>query len=172
MIHKTVIVLAMHGSPPNDYPQEKKKEFFALHGRIEAAPLGSVPPEVSDRYKTLEDEMRAWPRNEENDPYHDASVRMGNAIARSTGLPVVVTFNEFCGPGIEEGLETAVVDGFDRIVVTTPMMTRGGAHAGTEIPGILEEFRKRNPDIRVTYAWPFEVDDIARFIGEQIQKHL
>ena len=32
---RTVIILAMHGAPPNDFPEREMGEFFSLHARLE-----------------------------------------------------------------------------------------------------------------------------------------
>jgi len=31
---KTIIILAMHGSPPNDFPKSTLMEYFGLHARL------------------------------------------------------------------------------------------------------------------------------------------
>ena len=33
----SIVILAMHGAPPNDFPAREMAEFFALHGRLEHA---------------------------------------------------------------------------------------------------------------------------------------
>lgn len=40
---KSVIVLAMHGSPPRDFPRADLAEFMSLHGRLEASPVSRSP---------------------------------------------------------------------------------------------------------------------------------
>jgi hypothetical protein len=34
---KTIVVLAMHGAPPNGFPKRELAEWFGLHGRMEHA---------------------------------------------------------------------------------------------------------------------------------------
>ena len=59
---KDVIVLAMHGAPPRDFPRAELVEFMSLHGRMEASPV-SHSPALESRYEELEIKMRDWPRN-------------------------------------------------------------------------------------------------------------
>ncbi len=57
----TVIVLAMHGAPPNDFPERETAELFGLHARLEHA----HEPEraaLEHRHAELDAKMRAWPR--------------------------------------------------------------------------------------------------------------
>jgi len=168
---ETIILLAMHGSPPKDFPPELKREFFALHGKVEGA-HGPVEEQVLARYNEIEDRMRCWPRTEENDPYHFASTQMAGALEDQIKLPVLICFNEFCGPSIPAALEEAVSGGFKKVIVTTPMMTRGGGHAGKEIPAIVDEAVRLHPDVEFIYAWPFRDEAIGRFLADQIRNYL
>jgi sirohydrochlorin ferrochelatase len=162
-----VIVLAMHGAPPNDYPQEALLEFFGLHHQLEHA-----PPEqqagLRGCHEALEAHMRSWPRTAVNDPFWAASQDLGARLSQSAGAEVLVGFNEFCAPSVEEVLETAAGRSPERVIVVTPMLTRGGEHAEHDIPAAIERARSRHPSVPILYAWPPEVDEVARFLAAQI----
>jgi sirohydrochlorin cobaltochelatase len=83
---------------------------------------------------------------------------------------VIVGYNEFCAPGINEALQEAVDRSANKIIVATTMMTRGGEHAEKDIPLHISEFRKLYPDIEIIYAWPFDKDKVAHFLSEQISR--
>lgn len=69
---KTVVVLAMHGAPPNDFPKHELAEFFSLYSVPRHIPeTHSATPK--HRYAELEASIRAWPRTEQNDPFYYAS---------------------------------------------------------------------------------------------------
>src|SRR3972149_6805072 len=123
----TAIVLAMHGVPPADSPRADLADFFRLHSQL-GHDEGSSQAE-GDRYAELEQRLRAWPRTPANDPFHAASVALGEALQGETGMPVVVAFNEFCAPDLDEGLMQAAALGVRQVVVVTPMLTPGGEHA-------------------------------------------
>jgi sirohydrochlorin cobaltochelatase len=170
---KRVIVLVMHGVPPSDFPREETREFFRLQGELgdEHGPTSEAPrPRSEDRrrYRELEGKMRAWPRNAENDPYHAGSQRLAEELRRVAGLEIVVAFNEFCGPSVDEALDQAVALGAEEVVAITPMMTAGGEHSEVEIPQALERAKARAPRVRFTYAWPFEAEEVAGFLAGQI----
>jgi sirohydrochlorin cobaltochelatase len=166
---KTTIVLAMHGAPPNDFPPQDLKEFFELHGRLEGAPdLPEAP--LRGRYEELAEMVRRWPRNRQNDPYHAGSHDLARALGLETGREVIVGFNEFCAPTVDEALARAAAEGADRIVVLTSMMTRGGEHAERDIAQAVERARRSFPRVQIIYAWPFETADIARFFAEHFKK--
>lgn len=162
---KTVVVLAMHGVPPKDFPHDDLKEFFALHARHEAP--GAVP---SARYAELEDKLRRWPRTPENDSYHAASHDLAQAMGQESGYEVKVGFNEFCAPDMDEALAQAVEAGAERIIIATTMMTRGGGHAERDIAEAISRGRQKYPGAEIIYAWPFDIDEIARFLAKHIRK--
>jgi hypothetical protein len=49
---KAVIVLAMHGAPPLDFPEEELGEFFNLHSRLAHA-YGAGPAAAQRRWREL-----------------------------------------------------------------------------------------------------------------------
>jgi len=156
-------VLAMHGAPPNDFPPNGLREFFQLHTLAEGG-RDELPPQLKSRLEELSARLRAWPRTPTNDPFHAASYELAAAIQRESGSLVEVGFNEFCDPDVETAVERAIAGGAARVIVLTPMLTRGGEHAENEIPRTLERVRQHHPHLIVDYAWPFPVDAIAHFL--------
>ena len=130
---KTVVVLAMHGAPPNDFPKRELAEWFGLHGRMEHAG-DTERAALEQRHAELEARMRTWPRTAENDPFHASSLELAEHLSQAAGLPVMVGFNEFCAPSLDDALEQAIAEGAERVVVATPMLTRGGEHAQRGFP--------------------------------------
>jgi sirohydrochlorin cobaltochelatase len=161
---ETAIVLAMHGAPPNDFPGQELAEYVGLHARIERAG-GKERAALAPRHAELEARMRAWPRTAANDPFHAGSL----AIAQASGLAVILGFNEFCAPSLEEALGQAALE-YRRVIVVTSMLTAGGEHAGADIPAAIERARIRHPRTDFRYAWPFEPADIAAFLAAQARK--
>jgi sirohydrochlorin cobaltochelatase len=163
----TTIVLAMHGAPPTDVSPGEVAQLMGLHASLERVD-GAEREALRRRYDALDGAMRARPRSAENDPFWAASHILGQAVARATGCQVIVGFNEFCAPRLDEALDRAAGEA-EPVVVVTPMMTRGGEHAEIEIPAEVEAARRRHPGVEFTYAWPFDVDDVARFLAGQIE---
>ena len=114
--------------------------------------------------------MRNWPRNEQNDPFHVASQELAAHLSEVSGYEVIVGYNEFCAPSFDEALQSAKNKGATKIIVATPMMTRGGEHAEKDIPAKIEEFSTRYPKIEIVYAWPFDTMQVARFLSEHISR--
>lgn len=163
---KTTIVLAMHGSPPSDFPRHETAEFFGLRGRLErAAPADK--PALAARLAGLDARMRAWPRTPVNDPYYAGSMDMAAHLGQATGLPVVVGFNEFCAPSLDQALDSAAANP-GRILVITPMMTRGGEHAEHDIPAVVAAARQRHPSADIEYLWPYDAAAVAAFLAARI----
>lgn len=165
----TTIVLAMHGAPPVDFPGEELAEFFGLHMRLEHGPPGGEQrARLEARYEELEEKVRTWPRTPQNDPFYAASLEMAAHLEEATGSQVVVGFNEFCAPTLDDALAEAAGPGVQQVVVVTPMMTRGGEHAERDIPAAIEWARARHEGVAFFYAWPFDAADVAAFLAGQI----
>ncbi len=164
-----IVVLAMHGAPPLDFPREEIAEWFGLHSRLEQA-VGPQREGLERRHAELEAKMRAWPRTLQNDPFWAASLELGRHLSQAAGCQVLVGFNEFCSPSLDEVLEQAASRGLDQVVVVTPMMTRGGEHSEVDIPAAIRRAHERHPDQAIQYVWPFEMAEVARFLAAQIEK--
>jgi sirohydrochlorin cobaltochelatase len=166
----TTIVLAMHGAPAKDYPSSDLMEFFKLHMALEHGGDG-FPQAMHHRHDAMDEKIRQWPRTADNDPFWEASYKLAEELSKVTGNQVVVGFNEFCSPSIDEALETAVLTGAKDIIVITPMMTPGGEHSEIDIPHSIEKATERHPNVSFRYAWPFELTAVATFLAEQLSNH-
>jgi len=168
---KAVIVLAMHGSPPLDFPKDEMAEFMGFHARI-----GHISGPAANaqrlRYEQLEAKMRAWPRTSQNDPFYAGSQELAKHLRQESGLEVIVGFNEFCAPTLDEAFERAAAREAGQIVVVTPMMTRGGEHSAVDIPEAIRRAQQKFPSRKIVYAWPFATEDIARFLSSQVTRFL
>ena len=167
---RSVIVLAMHGAPPLDFPKKELMEFLDLHSRVAHA-RELLPAALARRYQELEERIRRWPRSAGNDPLFGGSQEMAVQLRRASGRKVILGFNEFCSPSLDEALDQAAGQGAEKIIVITPMMTRGGVHAEQDIPEALDRARKRHPMEKIIYLWPFPAQSIAEFLNSQILKH-
>jgi sirohydrochlorin cobaltochelatase len=166
----TFIVLASHGAPPAGFPHPELSEFFRLHSQLESGHRhrGQLLTDVQVRYERLESRMRNWPRNEKNDPFYAGTISLAKELEAESGLPVIVGFNEYCAPSLDEALEQAVAKGDSRVVVITPMMTSGGVHSEHDIPECIGVARAKNPNIEFVYAWPFDRTKVANFLAAQV----
>ncbi len=165
---KTVIVLAMHGEPPKDFPRDEFATFFSLHARLKFTEMRGA--ELEETYARLDAKMRNWPRTAENDPFHASSLEMARQLSKATGSEVIVGFNEFCAPTLGEAFEEAVARKPEEIIVITPMMTPGGGHSEQDIPAAIREAQSRHPDVPIRYAWPFSLSKVAQFLAERIDQ--
>ncbi|MBI5651513.1 MAG: CbiX/SirB N-terminal domain-containing protein [Chloroflexi bacterium] len=166
---KTVIVLAMHGAPPNDFPKRELGEFFGLHSRLEHA-AGSDAAQIKPRHDELDAKIRAWARTAQNDPYWAGSREIANELAREMKCEVIIGFNEFCAPTLAAAFDQAA-ERAARVIVLTPMMTRGGEHSEKEIPHAIDAARQRHPAITFQYVWPLDTVAIAQFLANQITNY-
>jgi len=172
----TITILAMHGAPPLDFPPTELAEFFNLHTRFERTSQDPKYPgqdshtrKLIDRYLELDSKMCYWPRTRGNDPFYAASMDMARSLSNELGHEVIVGFNEFCAPTLDEAFEKAASLDPVKVIVITPMMTRGGEHAEKDIPQAVELAKQRYPNITFIYAWPFEEQDITRFLSDHVR---
>lgn len=164
-----VIVLAMHGAPPKDFPSHEMAELFGLQHQLPHA-QGLVLETLQHRHAELENRMRLWPRTARNDPFYAGSQELAVHLGEVTGCKVIVGFNEFCAPSVDQALDYAAAQSPEKIVVITPMLTRGGEHAEVDIPNVIRRARQRHPHTLMVYAWPFEVSAVARFLAAQMTR--
>jgi sirohydrochlorin cobaltochelatase len=88
------------------------------------------------------------------------------------GYPVSVGFNEFCAPSLDEAFDRAVGQGASRIIVVTPMVTRGGEHSEMDIPAAIQRAQARHRGLSILYAWPFATTCVAQFLAAQVEHFL
>jgi len=60
----------------------------------------------------------------------------------------------------------------DVIIVTSIMLTPGGVHSERDIPASIESFKEENPSIRIIYAWPYDLREVAQFVNAQSTKFI
>ena len=144
-------------------------EFMSLHSRMGHSAV-SHSPALEDRYEELEKQIREWPRTQANDSFFVSSHDIATALEKAAGQKVLVGFNEFCAPTLDEALERAFLFGAERIVVVTPMMTRGGEHSEKDILQAVEKARSTHKEVKFVYAWPFESSEIAEFLSEHVKR--
>lgn len=168
---KHVIVLAMHGMPPNDFPRKETMEYFMLTSKLENT-SGPTAPNLQQRYLELDKKMRDWVRTPENDPYYYASNELAEHLSKDTSCSVMVGFNEFCSPSLDDAFDKAARVNPEEIIIITPMMTRGGEHSEKDIPEAIERAKSKFSEILFTYVWPFNLSEVASFLSEQIKNKI
>ncbi|MGK9476293.1 sirohydrochlorin chelatase [Melioribacter sp. OK-6-Me] len=153
---KVSVLIVGHGAPASDFP--KLKEYFKLHE--------SHSPEA----EKIENELRNWPRNEENDPYWAGFIKIVEIFRNKfkNFHSVHYAFNEMCAPTVEEALNKILLDNPDLILVTSIMFTPGGGHSEKDIPAAIEIFQEEHPEIRIIYAWPYSQEALANFINAHL----
>ena len=167
---KTVLVLAMHGAPPNDFPKNDLAELMGLHNQLEITP-DHQQAMLLERYLELQTRVRSWPRTPSNDPFFEGSTKLAQQLEETSGLRVLLGFNEFCAPSLDETLERAASSA-EQVLVITPMVTRGGEHSEKDIPASISRVRLHHPEVSFIYVWPFDIGDVAMFLSEQILKQM
>ena len=163
---KRGVVLVGHGGIPKDCPQELVTRLKRLEAQRRAA---HQPP--SSEELELDQKIRRWPRTTVTDPYQSGLEAVG-AVLRPhlNGVLFALAYNEFCAPTLEEAVEDLVGKGATHITVVTTMFTPGGSHSEVEIPEILDHLRPQYPGIELCYAWPFDLQLIAKMLTEQLRR--
>jgi sirohydrochlorin cobaltochelatase len=160
------VVLVGHGGIPKDCPQELVTKLKRLDAQRRAAKL---PPSVEEL--ELDAKIRRWPRTAETDPYQAGLETVAAHLqAQLEGALFAVVYNEFCASTLEESVEALIKQGVTHITVTTTMFTPGGSHSEVEIPEILDRLRPQYPGVKLRYAWPFDLQLIAKTVTEQLRR--
>lgn len=163
---KRGIVLVGHGGIPKDCPQDLVTRLKRLEAQRRAAKQPPSPEELE-----LDQKIRRWPRTAATDPYQSGLEAVAEALRpHLNGALFAVAYNEFCAPTLEKAVEDLVGKGATHITVTTTMFTPGGSHSEVEIPEILDQLRPQYPDVELRYAWPFDLQQVANTLAEQVKR--
>lgn len=165
---KRGVVLVGHGGIPKDCPQDLVTKLKRLEAQRRAA---KIPPTVEEI--ELDQKIRRWPRTAVTDPYQSGLEAVG-AVLRPhlNGVLFALAYNEFCTPTLEEAVEDLAKQGATSIIVLTTMFTPGGSHSEVEIPEILDHLRPMYPTVELRYAWPFDLQLIAKALTDQLKRWL
>lgn len=164
MSDERAVILVGHGAPPRGFPRDQVARLKALEGRRQA----SGGP-MTEEEAALDHSVRAFPRTAENDPYREGIEALAGALRPLLGgARLHVAYNEFCAPTLEEAVAQAVADGAREITVVPSMLTPGGVHSEVEIPEALARAKALFPEVGIRYAWPFDLQAMARMLAEQV----
>ncbi|MBK8277764.1 MAG: CbiX/SirB N-terminal domain-containing protein [Nitrospira sp.] len=160
------VVLVGHGGIPKDCPQDLVTKLKRLEAQRRAAKQQPSQEELE-----LDQKIRRWPRTKETDPYQSGLEAVGAMLRpHLDGALFAMAYNEFCTPTLEEAVEGLVKQGVTSITVLTTMFTPGGSHSEVEIPEILDHLRPLYPAVELRYAWPFDLQLIAKTLSEQLRR--
>jgi sirohydrochlorin cobaltochelatase len=160
------IVLVGHGGIPKDYPGELVTKLKRLEAQRRAAGQPMSAEELE-----LDTKIRTWPRTPESDPYQAGLEALGSHMKPLlNGALFTLAYNEFCGPTLQEAVEDLIKQGAKTITIVSTMFTPGGSHSEYEIPEELEELRKHHPDVKLNYAWPYDLSKVSQMLMEHIAK--
>jgi len=160
------VILVGHGGIPRDCPQELVTRVKRLEAQRRAA---KQPP--SQEEMELDAKIRRWPRTRETDPYQWGLEAVAAELKpKLNGVLFAVAYNEFCAPTLEESVEELIRQGATHITVVTTMFTPGGSHSEVEIPEILDHLQPQHPGVELRYAWPFDLQDVANTLAQQVKR--
>jgi len=163
---KKGVILVGHGGVPKDCPYELVTKLKRLEAQRSVSVASPSPEEVE-----LDNRIRNWPRNPETDPYKAGLESLASHLKPLLGDTFFsVAYNEFCSPTLEEAVEDLIKAGAEEISVVPSMFTPGGSHSEFEIPKILKEMQNRYPSVTLQYAWPFDLNQVAKLLSEQIKQ--
>jgi sirohydrochlorin cobaltochelatase len=162
------VLLVGHGATARDTPRDVVAELKQLERERERR--GDT--ELSDREVELDRTIRNWPRTPTSDPYKHGLESIATRLAtRIAPRKLVVAYNEFCAPSVDEALAELIADGVRTITIVTTMFTPGGSHAEVDIPELVRKARERYAAATIHYAWPFDPAGIADFLARHLDTH-
>ena len=167
-IEKFGIILVGHGGLPSDCPDQYVSKLKRLESQRRK---NNTPPSAEE--SELDKLIREWPRTKETDPYKTGLEAVAEKLKRQTeGLDLEVAYNEFCSPTIKEATKKLVENGANNITIICTMFTPGGSHSEIEIPEEVCALNEIYPDVKIDYAWPFDLEHVAGFLKGHLLKHL
>jgi len=162
---KKAVILVGHGGLPKDIPSEIVEKFMRVH-KTRMKSGNSISAEEIE----LDGIIRKWQRSPENDPYKTGLENLASHIqAILPDYRLITAYNEFCYPAIEDAVNELVKEKVSQIILVTTMITRGGSHSESEIPAEVQALNLKYPEVDIQYAWPFNIEAFALFLGEHIK---
>jgi sirohydrochlorin cobaltochelatase len=160
------VILVGHGGVPMDCPRALVTRLKTLEAQRLAS--GQTP---SAEELELDKRIRHWPRTPQTDPYrHGLEALAAELRPLLHEASLAIAYNEFCTPTIEEAAEELIAAGAMSITVIPSMLTPGGVHSEVEIPETLDRLRQRYPGIAFHYAWPVDLNLVARMLADQLRR--
>ena len=162
---KRGVILVGHGGIPKDCPQELVSHFKRLEGERRAKGLSPSVEEIeADRA------IRTWPRTAKTDPYQAGLEMIADHLRLYLEeVELALAYNEFCAPTLAESAEDMIGRGVTDITVVSTMLTSGGSHSEIEIPEQVNSIRMKFPDVRIAFAWPFDLNKVAVMLWSHIE---
>jgi sirohydrochlorin cobaltochelatase len=158
------VVLVGHGAVPSDCPRDLVTRLKALEGRRRA-----TGGPMSDEEAELDARIRSWPRTADTDPYGAGLEAVAARLRPLLGSArLVVAYNEFAAPTLEQAVEALAADGATAIAIVPSMLTPGGVHSEVEIPETIARLRTAHPRLALRYVWPFDLDAVARLLAGHV----
>lgn len=163
---RRAVVLVGHGGVPKNLPRDLVMQLKRLESQRRAA---GTPPSTEER--ELDARIRQWPRTPATDPYQAGLESLATRLRPLLdGTRLELAYNEYCAPSLDEAVGTLADEGINDIAIMTTMFTPGGSHAEVEIPESVTALRQKYPAVRLRYAWPFDLDQIAGMLVEHLNK--
>ena len=164
--NQRAVILVGHGGLPKDCPREIVQQFKQLERERKT----SGKPETAEE-RDLDKRIREWPRTPENDPYKAGLEKLAERLGPLLkGAPLLLAYNEFCAPTVEDAVADLATRGITHITVVPTMLTPGGSHSEIEIPEILDDLRRLHPALDIRYAWPTDLDLLASMLANHLKK--
>ena len=176
---RLAVVLIGHGSPATDCPPQLVGELMSLEWRASpsSAAAGANPGAAGHNHRLegraaeLDEQIRAWPRRADNDPYKTGLERVARALRPLLPTDLfAIGYNEFCQPSIAKAVADVIQRGATRILVIPSMLTPGGVHSEHDIPQALAEIRRANPSVTIEYLWPFDLQEVAALLAAHVKR--
>jgi sirohydrochlorin cobaltochelatase len=158
------VILVGHGSVSADVPRElvQRLRVLEVERRSTGAPASKEEQELDHR-------IRSWPRTAATDPYKAGMDAIAAELRKRVGR-VVVAFNEYCAPSLEDAVGALAGEGVAHVVIVTTMLTPGGVHSEVEIPETIRALRRLYPGTVLRYAWPFDLRAVAELLADACER--
>jgi len=161
--YKTGVIILADGSLPLDYPSDKALMYLNLKNEYKYKHKTDF-----DKLKQLEEEIKLWPRNEQNDTYYFRILELLNQLRFTISYVIDVAFKDFCNPDLKTSLLNMISMKVQNILIIPVEFL----HDPIEYVKKAIEETKADRYANVQLLWPYDLSLQVDFITEHILRFI
>ncbi len=160
---RTGVILLANGQLPLDYPSDKALIYMNLKNELAFKHSTDL-----EKLQALAEEIKHWPRNEQNDPYYYKLLELVNELRFTVNFVIDVAFKDFCFPD----LKSSILNMVSMKVLNILIVPLDFLSDPTDlVMKVLNEI-KLDDFVNIQLLWPYDLSLQVDFITEHLLRYM